>query len=182
MKKMKMKNSALIWIFLTVTMIVIGLIYVKENYDIAKWLNDNKVDTVFSTKTDTLWKDTTITKTQLVPKYIYEIKHDTVYDKEDNPIELITENKVYQDTILCNKDTAEFQIFISGIKSYVDSINLHLRKSEVIKTNTITITKYIEKEKTFLDRIHVQPQMTGGYDIANRKWGVVCGVGVGIDI
>lgn len=179
---MKMKNSALIWIFLTVTMIVIGLIYVKENYDIAKWLNDNNVDTVFSTKTDTLWKDTTITKTQLVPKYIYEIKHDTVYDKEDNPIEFITENKVYQDTILCNKDTAEFQIFISGIKSNVDSIYLHLRKSEVIKTNTITITKYTEKPKTFLDRIHVQPQLTSGYDIINKKWGVTAGVGVGIDI
>ena len=163
-------------------MIVIGLIYVKENYDIAKWLNDNKVDTVFSTKTDTLWKDTTITKTQLVPKYIYEIKHDTVYDKEDNPIELITENKVYQDTILCNKDTAEFQIFISGIKSYVDSINLHLRKSEVIKTNTITITKYIEKKKTFFSRFHVGIQTGYGYGFNSKQFEPYVGAGLSIDI
>ena len=181
---MKMKNSALIWIFLTVTMIVIGLIYVKENYDIAKWLNDdNKVDTVFSTKTDTLWKDTTITKTQLVPKYIYEIKHDTVYDKEDNPIELITENKVYQDTILCgDKDTATYQIFISGIKSNLDSINLHLRKSEVIKTNTITITKYIEKKKTFWNRFHIGVQGGYGYGFNYKGLEPYIGLGGSFDI
>lgn len=179
-----MKNNTLIWAFAILTMIVICLLYFDVKYDIGEWLRKTpEVDTVYNERIDTLLKDTTITKTQLVPKYIYKTKTDTFYTKNDSLVELITENKVYQDTILCgDKDTATYQIFISGIKSNVDSINLKLRKSEVIKTNTITITKYIEKKKTFWDRIHVQPQLTSGYDIINKKWGVTAGVGVGIDI
>lgn len=177
-------NNTLIWVFAILTMIVICLLYFDVKYDIGEWLRKTpEVDTVYNERIDTLWKDTTITQTELVPTYIYKTKTDTFYTKNDSLVELITENKVYQDTILCgDKDTATYQIFISGIKSNVDSINLKLRKSEIIKTNTITITKYIEKPKAFLDRIHVQPQLTGGYDIINKKWGVTAGVGVGIDI
>lgn len=176
-------NNSLIWFCLFISVLILGGMWLRENYDIGNWLNgEHKTDTVYSTRTDTLWKDTTITEKELIPKYIYKVKTDTVYGKEQNPIELVTENKVYNDTIVCEKDTAEFQIFTSGIKSSVDSISLKLRKSEIIKTNTITITKYIEKKKTFLDRIHIQPQITSGYDIINQKWGVMFGVGVGLEI
>lgn len=178
-----MKNNTLIFICLFLTVVILGVIYAVRNYNIDDLLNGtHKTDTVFSTKTDTLWKDTTIEKVKPIPTYIYKVKTDTVYDKDDNPIELVTENKVYNDTIVCEKDTAELRIFTSGIKSNVDSIFLRMRKSEIIKTNTITITKYIEKKKTFMDRIHIQPQVTSGFDLINKQWGLTVGVGVGLDI
>lgn len=80
------------------------------------------------------------------------------------------------------KDTAELQIFTSGIKSNVDSLSLNLKKSEIIRTNTIEITKYVEKPKKLFDRIHIQPQITSGYDLLNKQWGITCGIGIGIEI
>lgn len=178
----KMKNNTLIGVCLFISLVILGIFYVNENYNIKDWLNNiHKIDTVYTTKTDTLWKDTVITKTELVPKYIYKTKVDTVYDKEQNPIELVTENKVYSDTILCEKDTAELQIFTSGIKSNVDSISLKLRKSEIIKTNTIEITKYVEREKKFIERFHFSPQVGFGYGLANKKFDTYIGVGVGYE-
>lgn len=141
-----------------------------------------KVDTVYTSHTDTLWKDTTITKSKLVPKYIYLTKVDTVYDEKNNPIELITENKVYNDTIVCEKDTAELQIFTSGIKSNVDSINLSLKKSEIIKTNTIEITKYVDKKKTFWDRFHIGLQAGYGYGFNYKGLEPYIGLGGSFDI
>jgi hypothetical protein len=57
-----------------------------------------------------------------------------------------------------------------------------MKKSEVIKTNTITVEKYIKEQKKLWDRIHLQPQATFGYDPINKNWGAVIGLGVGIDI
>lgn len=141
-----------------------------------------KVDTVYTSHTDTLWKDTTITKSKLVPKYIYLTKVDTVYDEKNNPIELITENKVYNDTIVCEKDTAELQIFTSGIKSSVDSVSLRLKKSEIIKTNTIEITKFLNKEKKFVDRFHIGIQGGYGYGFKYKGLEPYVGIGVSFDL
>lgn len=135
-------------------------------------------DTVIVERTDTVWKTDTFKVVQPKPKYIEKIKVDTVFDKQGNEIELVTENKIYQDTILCEKDTAEVQIFTSGIKSNVDSVNLRLRKSEIIRTNTIEITKYVEKRKKFLDRFHVGLQ--GGYGYGFNYKGLEPYVGVGL--
>lgn len=176
-----MKNNGLIWLCIMLLLCVFA-IFVYTDYVIKDIIKIPKTDTVYNERIDTFWKDTTIEKIKPIPTYIYKVKTDTVYDKDDNPIELVTENKVYNDTIVCEKDTAEFRIFTSGIKSNVDSIFLRMRKSEIIKTNTITITKYIEKKKTFLDRIHIQPQVTSGYDLINKQWGLTVGVGFGIDI
>lgn len=30
--------------------------------------------------------------------------------------------------------------------------------------------------------IHLQPQITGGFDVINHNWGITVGIGVGIDI
>ena len=140
-------------------------------------------DTVFIEKSDTVWKDTTVIKTKLIPKYEYLVRVDTVYDKEGKEIELLTENKIYQDTILCGeKDTAEVRIITSGIKSSVDSVFLKLRKSEITKTNTIEITKYIEKKKTFKDRIKFVPNISFGYGLINKQWDISVGGGVGIEL
>lgn len=180
---MMKNNNSLIWFCLFITVLILGGMWLRENYDIGNWLNgEHKTDTVYSTRTDTLWKDTTITKKELIPKYIYKVKTDTVYGKEQNPIELVTENKVYNDTIVCEKDTAELQIFTSGIKSNVDSINLSLRKSEIIKTNTIEITKYVDKKKTFWDRFHIGLQAGYGYGFNYKGLEPYIGLGGSFDL
>lgn len=177
-----MKNNTLIFVSLFICFAIFGLIYLDRSGYFESNIETIKTDTVFSTKTDTLWKDTTIIKTKLIPKYIYKTKVDTVYDKEQNPIELVTENKVYSDTIVCEKDTAELQIFTSGIKSNVDSINLNLRKSEIIKTNTIEITKYVDKKKTFWNRFHIGIQAGYGYGFNYKGLEPYIGLGGSFDI
>ena len=137
-----------------------------------------KTDTITNTKTDTLWKYTTITKTDTKVKYIQVIKTDTVYDKQGNEIELITDNKTYSDTILCGKDTIDYQIHISGIKSKLDSISLRLKKSEVIKTNTIEVTKYVKQNKRF----NVGVQTGVGYGFTSRQIEPYIGFGLQINI
>lgn len=176
---MKQNNTLPIVCFL-LCLLMLGIGYRLKNsmepYEVIR------TDTITNTKTDTLWKDTTITKTDTKVKYIEVIKTDTVYDKQGNELELITDNKTYSDTILCGMDTIDYQIHISGIKSRLDSVSLRLKKSEVIKTNTVTVEKYIKEQKKLWDRIHLQPQATFGYDPINKNWGAVIGFGVGIDI
>lgn len=140
--------------------------------------NVAKTDTI--TISDTVYKDTTITITKYkpVPKYIIKEKVDTLYDSNNNPVELVTENKLYQDTLICEKDTAELQIFTSGINAQVDSINLNLRKSETIVTNTVTITKYIEKKRTFWNRFNVGVQVGYGYGFKSKELEPYAGVGI----
>ncbi len=170
-----MKNNTLIIVSILFLLIIFGGFYASKLF-YSKVID---VDTIFSTKTDTLWKDTTITKDKLVPKYIQVIKKDTVYDQKGNEIELITENKTYQDTIVCATDTAVVTSYISGVNATQDSLKVWLKKSEITKTNTIKITKYIEKKK---NRIHIQPQVGVGYGIVNKKVDVYVGIGVGIDL
>lgn len=187
MKKfLKMKNNKLLYIALILSILSFLIIFLNNNYNnIINYIIDkysNKVDTVYVT--DTLYKDTTlyVFKDKLVPKYIEKVKTDTFYTKEGKDTIFETENKVYQDTLICEKDTAEFQIFTSGIKSNVDSINLKLRKSETIITNTVEITKYIEKKRTFWNRFSIGPAVTAGYDPINKQWGVLAGASVTFDI
>ena len=135
------------------------------------------IDTV--TVNDTIWKTDSFEVVKPIPKVVKVVKTDTVFTEKGDTIQLVTENKIYQDTIVCKKDTAELQIFTSGINAQIDSINLKLRKSEIIKTNTITITKYIDKPKKLFN---IQPQATFGYNPFDRNWGAVIGIGVGINL
>ena len=170
-----MKNNALIIVSILFLLIIFGGFYASK-------LFDNKVidvDTIFSTKTDTLWKDTTITKDKLVLKTVEIIKKDTVYDQKGNEIELITENKTYQDTIVCARDTAVVTSYIRGINASQDSIKVWLKKSEITKTNTIEITKYIEKKR---NRIHIVPNVSVGYGLVNKKPDIYVGIGIGLDL
>lgn len=106
-----------------------------------------KVDTIQLFDTCYVRDTIVFEKTKLVPKYITVLKRDTVFDVNNTPIELITEKKTFQDTIICDKDTAELQIFTSGIKSNVDSTKVTLKKQNQIITNTITIEKFIKPKK-----------------------------------
>lgn len=175
----KMKNNGLIWICLTICFLILGFFYLNENGYFNPKEDIVKTDTVITTKTDTLWKDTTITKTKLVPKYIYKIKVDTVYDANQNPIELVTENKVFNDTICSQKDSIILTSYTSGINANLDSLKVKLSKREVIKETVIT--KYIEKPKTFGDHFKIRPAITVGYDVFNKQFGMMGGVSLVYD-
>ena len=137
-----------------------------------------KTDTITTTKTDTLWKDTTITKTKTVLKYVKETSRDTLYLKNGKDTVLTTENKTYQDT-LCNEgDSVMLQIAISGVKSNLDSIKADWRKSTQVITNTITVEKYIKQNKRF----NVGVQTGVGYGFTSKQIEPYIGFGIQINI
>ena len=140
--------------------------------------NVKEIDTV--TVSDTVWRDTTITEKELVPTYIIKKKVDTVYTKEGDTLQLITESKRYDRSLVSDKDTCNLEIYTSGINTSLDSLKWRLKTHTV--TNTVEITKYIQKNKTIKDRIHLEPQVGVGYGLINRKVDVYAGVGLGIDL
>ena len=134
-------------------------------------------DTV--TVNDTVWNTDSFEVVKPIPKIVKVVKRDTVYTEKGDTIQLTTENKTYKDTICVQNDTAIVTSNIQGINAELLSTEVMLKKQEIIKTNTITITKYIEKPKKLFN---IQPQATFGYDALNRNWGAVIGIGVGINI
>jgi len=153
-----------------------------ENMDRTKWLIfgmifaligahiysilGKKTETIEIEKTDTIQIcDTTyITDTLYLdkptPVYIEKIKTDTVYTKDNEPIELITEHKIYKDTLCKSNDSIILTNYITGINVTLDSSRVDLRKQEIV--NTIEVTKYI-KEKA-------------------KRWSIGAGVGYGIGL
>ena len=177
-----MKSNVLIFVSLAICFIILGFFYLDRSGYFKPRNEVVKTDTVFKTKTDTLWKDTTITETKLIPKYIVKTKTDTLFSKDGDTIQLVTESKRFDKRLISDKDTADVQVYTSGINTSLDSLKMRLKTHKEVITNTVEITKYVEKKKTFWSRFHIQPQVTGGYDIINKQWGITAGVGVGIDI
>ena len=179
---MKLTNNTL----LCVATILVAVCLVVMHYQ-NKTIQDFKnlieqTDTSATIKRDTIWNSITITETKFVPKYIKELKRDTVYTKDGNTLELARESKRFDKRLTIDKDTADIEIYTSGIETSLDSLKLALKTYTDVVTNTATITKYIEKPKTFWKRFHIQPQVTGGYDIINKQFGITAGIGVGFDI
>ncbi len=179
---MKLTNNTLLYV--ATILVAVCLIVMHYQY---KTIQDFKniieqTDTSATIKRDTIWIDTLITETQFVPKYIKELKRDTVYTKDGNTLELATESKRFDKRLTIDKDTADIEIYTSGIQTSLDSLKMALKTHTDVVTNTTTITKYIEKPKTFWKRFHIQPQVTGGYDIINKQFGITAGIGVGFDI
>lgn len=137
-----------------------------------------KTDTV--TVTDTFWKDTTIVEKELVPKYIVKKKVDTVYSKGGDTLQLITEQKRYDRSLMSDKDTCDLQIYTSGINTSLDSLKWRLKTHSV--TNTIEITKYIERKRKFKDRFHFAPNVSFGYGLFNKKPDLYVGFGLNVDL
>lgn len=170
-----MKDNVLIGICLFLFFFILGATYLARD-DIRDYLIGTlKPDTVFKEKIDTLWKDTTITKEKQVPRYIEILRTDTFYKKDGSDTILKFENKKYKDTICIENDSIELQSFISGINSKLDSTKVKLKKSEIIKTNTITVTKYIEKPKK---HFHITPQLGVGYGIFSKQPDAYFGFGI----
>lgn len=179
---MKLTNNTL----LCVATILVAICLVVMHYQ-NKTIQDFKnlieqADTTVTIKRDTIWKYTTITETQFVPKYITKIKTDTLIKTNGDTVQLITESKRFDKTLTIDKDTADLEIYTSGIETSLDSLKMALKTHTDVVTNTVTVTKYIEKPKTIWNRIHIQPQVTSGYDLINKQWGITAGIGVGIEL
>lgn len=132
-------------------------------------------DTVTVVEFDTIviTKDTTITK--FVPKIIEKLRIDTI----TKDTVLVTERKEYINECTNENDTAVIKAIIVGVNASLDSLSVLWKKHSIIQTNTVTVTKYIEKPKKL---ITIQPQATFGYDPINKNWGAVVGFGVSLNI
>ena len=163
-----MKNSVLIIVGILLTVIAFFAIYHFETPP-----NVNKIDTIY--KSDTIWKHDSIKIIKPIPKYVEKVRIDTVYDENHNPIELITENKKYQDTITtCAGDTMEVMSYISGINVVQDSLKVKLSKREITKTEIIT--KYITPKKTFLDHFKIGVGIGYGIGLNSKQFEPYVGV------
>lgn len=147
-------------------------IFLYNNYNNIKEyiLHVNRVDTVYHS--DTIYKDTTlyIIKEKPVPKYIEIVKTDTFYKEDGTDTILKTENKQYQDTFTCAKDSIIIQNFISGINSNLDSTKVDWKRQETIITNTVTIEKYIAKKKKFIDHFKIGVGVGYGLGLKNKDF------------
>lgn len=172
-----MKNS---WIIILAA-IIIGFI-VGGSIQYCNQPEITKIDTVFSTKTDTLWKDTTIVEKELVPKIIEKIKVDTLYTEKGDTVQLVTESKTFEKRLISDKDTADVEIYTTGIDTSLDSLKMRLRTHTEVITNTIEVTKYVEKKKTVWDRLSIGFQGGYGYGFSYKGLEPYVGVGIAVNL
>jgi len=170
-----MKNNTLIWVSIAIIVLILGLFMFLGRHTPQ---NVIKTDTV--TVTDTFWKDITIIEKEFVPKEVIKKKVDTLYLENGDTLNLVTEQKKYEKSLVSDKDTADLEIYVTGINTSLDSLKMSLKTHTV--TNTIEITKYVEKKKTVWDRIHFEPQVGIGYGLTNKKTDIYVGVGLGVDL
>jgi len=176
---MKMKNN----LKTILPTIVIGILLVILGYYCGKTKqNVLKQDTVYNTKTDTLWKDTVITKKELVPKEIVKKKVDTLYLSNGDTMLLNTESKRYDELLTSGVDTCFLTAFVSGVHPSLDSLSCRMKTHHEVVTNTVEITKYIEKKRKFKDRFHFAPNVSFGYGLFNKKPDLYVGFGLNVDL
>ena len=173
------KNDTIVFLVLWFSILIITAIWFK---DCSTQPNIDKVDTVFSTKTDTLWKDTTIVKKEYVPTIVEKVQIDTVYDSNGDTIQLIVEAKKWEDSIVSHKDTAYLQIFTTGIRTSLDSLKMRLKTHTEVITNTVEVTKIVEKKKTVWDRFHIGLQAGYGYGFQYKGLEPYVGLGGSFDL
>lgn len=172
-RKYQMKNNKLHTILLLIAIIMMAISFVCVYNKTPEVIE--KRDTTIVTKTDTVIDTFEVQKIKLVPKILETVKHDTIH----SDTVLTTERKYYEERFYLGKDTADISVMTTGINTSVDSIGIKLRTFRTYTTNTVEITKYVEKKKKWF---HIQPQATFGYDPLRKEWGAVVGIGVGIDL
>ena len=177
-----MNSNTLIFISIAICFIILGFFYLDRSGYFDPMKEVIKTDTVFTTKTDTLWKDTTIVEKEIVPKYIIKKKVDTVYTKKGDTFNLITEAKRFDKRLISNKDTADVQIYTSGIETSIDSLKMRLKTHTDVITNTVEVTKYIQKKKTFWNRFHIGVQAGYGYGFNYKGLEPYVGIGASFDL
>ena len=177
-----MKSNTLIFISIAICFIILGFFYLDRSGYFDPMKEVIKTDTVFTTKTDTLWKDTTIVEKEIVPKYIVKKKEDTLYTKKVDSLNLITEAKRFDKRLISNKDTADIQIYTSGIETSLDSLKMRLKTHTDVITNTVEVKKYIQKKKTFWNRFHIGVQAGYGYGFNYNGLEPYIGIGASFDL
>lgn len=177
----KMKDNILIWVSFFLFLFLLGFTYIQRDVIRDYLIGTMKTDTVMVEKSDTVWKTDSFFKEKPIPKYVEIVKRDTVY-KNGKPIELVTENKTYNDTIECAEDTAVVTSYISGVNPNLDSLKVKLSRREIIKTNTITVTKYITPKKKFTDHFKVGVGVGYGYGMINKNFDTYLGVSINYEL
>lgn len=177
-----MNSNTLIFISIAICFIILGFFYLDRSGYFDPMKEVIKTDTVFTTKTDTLWKDTTIVEKEIVPKYIVKKNVDTVYTKKGDTLNLITEAKMFDKRLISNKDTADVQIYTSGINTSLDSLKMRLKTHTDVITNTVEVKKYIQKKKTFWNRFHIGVQAGYGYGFNYKGLEPYVGIGASFDL
>ena len=177
-----MNSNTLIFISIAICFIILGFFYLDRSGYFDPIKEVIKTDTVFTTKTDTLWEDTTIVEKEIVPKYIVKKNVDTVYTKEGDTLNLITESKRFDKRLISNKDTADIQIYTSGIETSLDSLKMRLKTHTDVITNTVEVKKYIQKKKTFWNRFHIGVQAGYGYGFNYKGLEPYVGIGASFDL
>lgn len=139
----------------------------------AEVIEIEKTDTIVVNDTITQRDTITITKTKQVYKEI--VKTDTVFNEKGDTIQLVTENKLYKDTLCSQNDSIILESSITGINPRLDWIKADWRKQEIIKT--VTITNYVKPSK-----IKITPQLGIGYGLFSKKIDAYGGVGISINL
>ena len=137
-----------------------------------------RVDTV--TLSDTLYLHDTLTVDNPVPYLVEKVKTDTVFTPAGDTLQLVTETKKYEESIIQDQDTAVVKAQITGINAELDTVSVMFNRRQV--TNTIEITKYIEKKRKFHERFHFSPNVSAGYGVFNRNLDVYVGFGVAYEL
>ena len=176
---MKNNTTPLLVTCFILCLIAIGLYYGSTHY--KEWLEMPKTDTLMVR--DTLKTTDTLYITKYKPKLVEKTitKRDTFYTKDGKSTVFTTENKTFQDTLCNKKDTVILTSFIKGQNVQFDSIKADWRKQETIITNTVTITKYIERKRRFSERFRIIPNASVGYGVVNRKPDLYIGIGIGYE-
>ena len=177
-----MNSNTLIFISIAICFIILGFFYFDKSGYFDPMKEVINTDTVFTTKTDTLWKDTTIVEKDIVPKYIIKKNVDTVYTKEGDTLNFITEAKRFDKRLISNKDTADVQIYTSGIETSLDSLKMRLKTHREIVTNTVEVKKYIQNKKTFWNRFNIGVQAGYGYGFNYKGLEPYVGIGASFDL
>ena len=176
--KTRMKNNKIIWVSALLSVLILGLIWADSRGFFTKGGQVIKTDTVMVS--DTLYLYDTLTVSHPVPYVVTKVKTDTVYTPAGDTLHLVTETKNYEENIIQDQDTATICAQITGINAELDTISVMFNRRTV--TNTIEITKYIQKKRKFLDRFVVVPNVSVGYGVFSKKPDVYVGLGVGFEL
>lgn len=177
--KIKMKNNNIIWVSaLIAVVLILCLIWADSRGFFDKGGQVIKTDTVMVS--DTLYLHDTLTVSHPVPYVVTKVKTDTVFSPQGDTLQLVTETKKYEENIIQDQDTATICAQVTGINAELDTISVMFNRRTV--TNTVEITKYIQKKRKFLDRFHFTTNVSAGYGIFTRKPDIYVGIGVGFEL
>lgn len=177
-----MNSNTLIFTSIAICFIILGFFYLDRSGYFDPMKEVINTDTVFTTKTDTLWKDTTIVEKEIVPKIIVKTKIDTLFKENGETVQLITESKRFDKRLISNKDTADVQVYTSGINTSLDSLKMRFKTHMEIVTNTVEVTKYVKERKRFIDRFHIGVQAGYGYGFNYKGLEPYVGIGASFDL